>query len=47
MNYLKEEYKNLSDWDKNILNIIKFLKRKQKVDDKINGANNGEVFLKT
>ena len=49
MNYLKEEYKNLSDWDKkNILpDIIKFLeKEKQKVDDKINGANNGEVFLK-
>ena len=49
MNYLNEEYKNLSDWDKkNILpDIIKFLQEeKQKVDDKINGANNGEVFLK-
>lgn len=49
MNYLNEEYKNLSDWDKKDIlpDIIKFLeKEKQKVDDKINGANNGEVFLK-
>lgn len=48
MNYLNEEYKKLSDSDKkNILpGIIKFLeKEKQKVDDKINGAKNGEVFL--
>jgi hypothetical protein len=49
MNYLNEEYKNLSNLDKkNILpGIIKFLQEeKQKVDDKINGANNGKVFLK-
>ena len=49
MNYLNEEYKNLSDLDKiNILpGIIKFLQEeKQKVDDKINGAENGRVFLK-
>ena len=48
MNYLNEEYKKLSDSDKkNILpGIIKFLeKEKQKVDDKINGAKNGAVFL--
>jgi len=48
MNYLNEEYKKLSDSDKkNILpGIIEFLeKEKQKVDDKINGAKNGEVFL--
>lgn len=49
MNYLNEEYKNLSDLDKkNILpGIIKFLQEdKQKVDDKINGAENGKVFLR-
>ena len=49
MNYLNEEYKNLSDLDKkNILpGIIKFLlEEKQKVDDKINGAENGKVFLR-
>ena len=49
MNYLNEEYKKLSDWDKKDIlpDIIKFLeKEKQKVDDKINGANNGKVFLK-
>lgn len=49
MNYLNEEYKNLSNLDKkNILpGIIKFLQEeKQKVDDKINGAENGRVFLK-
>ena len=48
MNYLNEEYKNLSDLDKkNILpGIINFIKKeKQKVDDKINGAENGRVFL--
>tara|TARA_B110000008_G_scaffold279401_1_gene326350 strand:- start:2027 stop:2743 length:717 start_codon:yes stop_codon:yes gene_type:complete len=49
MNYLNKEYKNLSDCDKkNILpGIIKFLQEeKQKVDDKINGAENGKVFLR-
>ena len=48
MNYLNKEYKNLSDLDKkNILpGIIKFLQEeKQKVDDKINGTENGRVFL--
>ena len=41
MNYLNEEYKNLSDLDKK-----KFLQEeKQKVDDKINGKKNGELFL--
>jgi len=49
MNYLNKEYKNLSDCDKrNILpGIIKFLqKEKQKLDDEINGKENGEVFLR-
>ena len=49
MNYLNEEYKNLSDLDKKniLLDIIKFLQEeKQKVDDKINGAENSRVFLK-
>ena len=49
MNYLNEEYKNLSDLDKkNILpGIIKFLQEEnQKVDDKINGKKNGEIFLR-
>ena len=48
MNYLNEEYKNLSNLDKkNILpGIIMFLQEeKQKVDDKINGKKNGELFL--
>ena len=49
MNYLNEEYKNLSDWDKKDIlpGIIKFLQEeKQKVDDKINGANNGDCLFK-
>ena len=47
MNYLNQEYTNLSDWDKkNILpDMIKFLQEeKQKVDDKINGKENGNLF---
>jgi len=49
MNYLNKEYKNLSDCDKKYIlpDIIKFLQEeKQKVDDKINGKENGELFLR-
>ncbi len=49
MNYFTKEYKSLSDCDKKSIlpGIIKFLQEeKQKVDDKINGKENGQVFLR-
>ena len=48
MDYLNQQYKNLSDRDKKntLPGIIQFLQEeKQKVDDKINGKKNGKIFL--
>lgn len=48
MNYLNQEYTNLSDRDKKntLPGIIQFLQEeKRKVDDKINGKKNGKIFL--
>ena len=49
MDYFNQQYKNLSDCDKKSIlpGIIKFLQEeKQKIDDKINGKENGKIFLK-